>query len=101
MLASVGFMDKGVILGATGDVTFNIQGELMGGSKSLIGIVEGDAISKLFILKLLEYDKAGRFMARALYVGRQKLCVTPRVMGRLITLYSGRRVVRELMYWMY
>lgn len=61
MLASVGFMGKGVILGATGDVTFNIQEELMGDSKSLIGVVEGDAIPKLFIPKLLEYYKMGRF----------------------------------------
>lgn len=61
MLASVGFMGKGVILGATGDVTFNIQQELMGDFKSLLGVIEGDAIPKLFIPKLLSYYKQGRF----------------------------------------
>ncbi len=61
MLASVGFMGTGVILGATGDVTFNIQNELMGDFKTLIGIVEGDAVSKLFIPKLIEYYRAGKF----------------------------------------
>lgn len=61
MLASVGFMGTGVILGATGDVTFNIQNELMGDFKTLIGVVEGDAVSKLFLPKLLEFYRAGKF----------------------------------------
>lgn len=60
-LASCRFMGTCVILGATGDVTFNIQQELMGEAKSLIGIVEGDAIPKLFIPKLIEYYQAGLF----------------------------------------
>ena len=49
------------VLGATGDVTFNIQNELMGDAKTLIGIVEGDSIPKLFIPKLLDYYRAGKF----------------------------------------
>ena len=61
MLGSVGFLGKGVILGATGEVTFDIQNELMGDFKSLLGVVEGDAIPKLFIPKLIEYYKQGRF----------------------------------------
>ncbi len=61
MLASTGYMGTGVILGATGDVTFNIQAELMGDFKSLLGVVEGDAIPKLFLPKLLEYYRAGQF----------------------------------------
>ena len=60
-LASCRFMGTCAILGATGDVTFNIQQELMGDAKSLIGIVEGDAIPKLFIPKLIEYYREGRF----------------------------------------
>ncbi|MBQ1332236.1 MAG: NAD(P)-dependent alcohol dehydrogenase [Lachnospiraceae bacterium] len=60
-LASVGYYGTAVVLGATGDVTINIQQELMGDAKSLIGIIEGDAISKLFIPKLLEYYKKGMF----------------------------------------
>ncbi len=61
MLGSVGFLGKGVILGATGEVTFDIQNELMGEFKSLLGVVEGDSIPKLFIPKLIEYYKQGRF----------------------------------------
>jgi aryl-alcohol dehydrogenase len=60
-LASCRFMGTCVVLGATGDVTFNIQQELMGDAKSLIGIVEGDAIPKLFIPKLIDYYREGRF----------------------------------------
>lgn len=60
-LAACRFMGTAVVLGATGDVTFNIQAELMGDAKSLIGIVEGDAIPKLFIPKLLGYYKKGMF----------------------------------------
>lgn len=60
-LASVRFMGTAVVLGATGDVTFNIQNELMGDAKTLIGIVEGDSIPKLFIPKLLDYYRAGKF----------------------------------------
>lgn len=60
-LASCRFMGTAVVLGATGDVTFNIQAELMGDAKSLIGIVEGDAIPKLFIPELLDYYKKGMF----------------------------------------
>lgn len=60
-LASCCFMGTAVVLGATGDVTFNIQAELMGDAKSLIGVVEGDAIPKLFIPELLDYYKKGMF----------------------------------------
>ena len=60
-LASCRVMGTAVVLGATGDVTFNIQQELMGDTKSLIGIVEEDAIPKLSIPKLLDYHKKGCF----------------------------------------
>ena len=60
-LASVRFMGTCVVLGATGDLTINVQQELMGDAKSLIGIVEGDSIPKLFIPQLIEYYKKGRF----------------------------------------
>ncbi len=60
-LASVRFMGTAVVLGATGDLTINVQEELMGDAKSLIGITEGDSIPKLFIPQLIEYYKEGRF----------------------------------------
>lgn len=60
-LACVRTGGTAVALGATGELTINVQLELMGQSKSLVGIVEGDSIPKLFIPKLIEYYKAGRF----------------------------------------
>ncbi len=50
-----------VVLGATGDITFNVQAELMGEAKSLIGIVEGDSVPQVFIPALLRYYKNGQF----------------------------------------
>lgn len=60
-LASVRFMGTCVVLGATGNLTINVQEELMGDAKSLIGITEGDAIPKLFIPILIDYYKRGLF----------------------------------------
>ena len=60
-LACVRVMGTAVVLGVTGDLTINVQQELMGEAKSLIGIVEGDAVPKLFIPELIEYYKAGKF----------------------------------------
>ena len=60
-LASVRYYGTAVVLGATGDVTFNIQQELMGDAKTLMGIVEGDSTPKLYIPKLLDYYKKGMF----------------------------------------
>jgi aryl-alcohol dehydrogenase len=36
------------IVGATGDVTINIQNALMGEGKSMIGVIEGDSVPQLF-----------------------------------------------------
>ena len=61
---SLGFLDfdgKCVVVGATGDITFNVQNELMGDGKSLMGVVEGDAVPKLFLPKLLDFYKKGMF----------------------------------------
>jgi len=60
-LACVRVMGTAVVLGATGDLTINVQQELMGEAKSLIGVIEGDAIPKLFIPQLIGYYKAGKF----------------------------------------
>ena len=61
---SMGMLDfdgKCVVVGATGDITFNVQNELMGDGKSLIGVVEGDSIPKDFIPKLIDYYSRGLF----------------------------------------
>lgn len=60
-MACIKFLGTAVILGVTGDVTLNIQSELMGEAKRLIGIVEGDSNPKVFIPKLISYYKQGRF----------------------------------------
>ena len=60
-LAMCDFDGKCVVVGATGDISFNVQNELMGDGKSLIGVVEGDSIPKDFIPKLIEYHKMGMF----------------------------------------
>ncbi len=60
-LACVRVMGTAVVLGVTGDLTINIQQELMGEAKSLIGVIEGDAVPKLFIPQLIDYYKADRF----------------------------------------
>ncbi|MFT8414072.1 MAG: NAD(P)-dependent alcohol dehydrogenase [Oenococcus oeni] len=52
---------KCIFLGMTGDVTFNIQEEVMGEAKQLIGIVEGDSVPQLFIPQLIDYYKKGLF----------------------------------------
>lgn len=52
---------KVMLLGLAGDVTFNIQEEIMGESKTVAGVIEGDAIPQLFIPKLISYYKRGMF----------------------------------------
>lgn len=61
---SLGFCDYNgtcVVVGATGDLTINVQNELMGDGKSLVGVLEGDAVPKDFIPKLLDYYRRGMF----------------------------------------
>ncbi len=60
-LAMCDFDGTCVVVGATGDISFNVQNELMGDGKSLIGVIEGDSIPKDFIPKLIEYFHEGRF----------------------------------------
>lgn len=61
---SLGFLDFDgtcVVVGATGDIEFNVQNELMGDGKSLIGVIEGDSIPKEFLPKLMAYYRNGQF----------------------------------------
>lgn len=60
-LACVRFKGTAVVLGLTGDLTINVQEELMGEAKSLIGVVEGDSNPKVFLPKLIEYYHEGKF----------------------------------------
>ncbi len=49
------------IVGATGDVTLNIQNALMAEGKTMKGFIEGNSIPQIFIPKLIRYYKEGRF----------------------------------------
>lgn len=49
------------IVGVAGDVTLNIQNALMGEGKTMKGFIEGNSIPKLFIPRLIQYYKEGRF----------------------------------------
>ena len=60
-LNCVKMLGTAVVLGATGELTIHVQMELMGPAKSLIGIVEGNSVPRLFLPQLLRYYKAGRF----------------------------------------
>ncbi|MCR8842291.1 NAD(P)-dependent alcohol dehydrogenase [Paenibacillus sp. SC116] len=48
-------------VGVGPDVTLNILEELIMYNRTLMGVVEGDSIPKLFIPQLIEYYKQGRF----------------------------------------
>lgn len=49
------------IVGAAGNLEFHIHDELIPTSKTLVGVVEGQAIPKLFIPELISHYKAGNF----------------------------------------
>lgn len=48
-------------VGAAQDITFQVEGELMGVAKSLVGVVEGYSIPQIFIPQLINYYKQGKF----------------------------------------
>ncbi len=50
-----------VVVGATAELTINVELELMGGGKKLVGVVEGSSVPQVFIPQLLEYYKKGLF----------------------------------------
>ena len=59
-LASLTTAGKLYIIGIAGPL--NLSGmDIMGDSKQVIGLIEGDAIPQLFINKLVSYYKKGKF----------------------------------------
>ncbi|MDR3277475.1 MAG: NAD(P)-dependent alcohol dehydrogenase [Oscillospiraceae bacterium] len=50
-----------VMLGSTGEVLLHGEEELMGVGKTLVGLVEGCSIPRVFIPKLIDYYRQGRF----------------------------------------
>ncbi|MCK9506337.1 MAG: NAD(P)-dependent alcohol dehydrogenase [Porticoccaceae bacterium] len=49
------------IVGITPEVTLDIHNDLMAEGKSIIGVIEGDSIPRVFIPQLVAYYKAGQF----------------------------------------
>ncbi len=49
------------IVGVTPEVTLDIHNDLMAEGKSMIGVIEGDAVPRVFIPQLVAYYKAGSF----------------------------------------
>jgi len=49
------------VVGASGNLEFHIHDELIPMNKTLVGVVEGQSIPKLFIPELIGYYKAGKF----------------------------------------
>jgi len=50
-----------VVLGATQEITFHVEQELMGQGKKLVGVVEGCSVPQVYIPKLLEYYQKDMF----------------------------------------
>jgi len=49
------------VVGVAGDTTFHIHDDLIPPNRSIVGVVEGDVIPKLFIPQLIQYYQAGKF----------------------------------------
>ncbi len=49
------------VVGATQELTINVENELMGAAKIMGGVVEGCCVPQLFIPKLIHYYRQGRF----------------------------------------
>jgi aryl-alcohol dehydrogenase len=60
-LASVRSVGVCVVLGNTQELTIHVESELVGPTKTLVGLVEGWSIPQVFIPKLFNYYRQGRF----------------------------------------
>ncbi|MEB3100499.1 NAD(P)-dependent alcohol dehydrogenase [Ferviditalea candida] len=49
------------VVGVGGDVTLNMNEDILSQGKTVTGVIEGSAVPQLFIPKLIEYYKKGRF----------------------------------------
>nr|WP_298415067.1 NAD(P)-dependent alcohol dehydrogenase [uncultured Halomonas sp.] len=49
------------IVGVTPEVTLDVHNDLMAEGKSMIGVIEGDSVPRVFIPQLVAYYKAGQF----------------------------------------
>ena len=49
------------IVGVTPEMNIDVHNDLMAEGKSMIGVIEGDSVPRVFIPKLMEFYKAGKF----------------------------------------
>lgn len=49
------------IVGVTPEMSINVHEEIMAEGKTMVGVIEGDAVPQLFIPQLVEYYKKGKF----------------------------------------
>src|SRR5690606_14471574 len=49
------------IVGVTPKMELDVHNDLMAEGKSMIGVIEGDSVPRVFIPKLVEFYKAGKF----------------------------------------
>lgn len=49
------------IVGVTPEMKIDVHNDLMAEGKSMIGVIEGDSVPRVFIPQLIEYYKAGKF----------------------------------------
>ncbi|SFJ52551.1 aryl-alcohol dehydrogenase [Halobacillus dabanensis] len=54
-------MGTSAVVGVTPDTTFNVFEDIMAEGKALVGAIEGDAVPQVFIPKMIEYYKMGKF----------------------------------------
>lgn len=54
-------LGQAAIVGVTPEMNIDVHNDLMAEGKSMIGVIEGDSVPRVFIPKLVEYYKAGKF----------------------------------------
>src|SRR5690606_29582350 len=54
-------LGQAAIVGVTPEMNIDVHNDLMAEGKSMIGVIEGDSVPRVFIPKLVEYYKAGEF----------------------------------------
>lgn len=54
-------MGQAAIVGVTPEMSIDVHNDLMAEGKSMIGVIEGDSVPRVFIPKLVEFYKAGKF----------------------------------------
>jgi len=54
-------LGQAAIVGVTPEMTIDVHNDLMAEGKAMIGVIEGDSVPRVFIPKLIEFYKAGKF----------------------------------------